>query len=146
MNTAVIRLPTEADVPAIARLTAQLGYAESVESMRTRLQRIVAHQEHLLLVAQSGEEVCGWLQALRAEVVESGTRVEILGLVVAEDRRREGIGSQLVARAEEWARQLGVEAVVVRTNVIRSQSQQFYAALGYQQTKTQAVYRKGLAN
>ena len=146
MNAAVIRPPTEADAPAIARLTAQLGYAASTESIRARLQRIVAHQEHLLLVAQSGEEVCGWLQAHRAEVIESGTRVEILGLVVAEDRRREGVGRLLVARAEKWARELEVEAVVVRTNVVRSESQQFYAALGFHLTKTQAVYRKDLSN
>src|SRR5262245_8196435 len=75
-----VRTALESDAPAIARLTAQLGYQALGESIRARIQKIVAHSEHLLIVAQSGEVVCGWLQAHCAEVIESGARVEILGL------------------------------------------------------------------
>jgi GNAT superfamily N-acetyltransferase len=146
MNTTRIRTASDSDASAIARLTVQLGYIASEESIRARVQKITTHSEQLLIVAQSGEQVCGWLQAHRAEVIESGARVEILGLVVEEDKRRKGIGRLLVQRAEEWAQQFGVTVMVVRTNVTRIESQPFYAALAYTLTKTQAVYRKSLSS
>jgi GNAT superfamily N-acetyltransferase len=77
-------------------------------------------------------------------VLESGFRVEIVGLVVAEDCRRHGVGRELVQRAEQWAAGLGAATVVVRSNTKREESHRFYPALGYAATKTQAVYRKRL--
>jgi GNAT superfamily N-acetyltransferase len=77
-------------------------------------------------------------------VLESGFRVEINGLIVSPEARRRGVGRALVSRAEEWALQVGAEAIVVRSNVQRIESHAFYPALGYDVSKTQTVYRKRL--
>jgi GNAT superfamily N-acetyltransferase len=89
-------------------------------------------------------KLCGWLQAHASHVIESGFRVEIVGLVVADDARRKGIGRQLVARAEQWATGIGAKTSNVRSNVLRQEAHLFYPSLGYHLKKTQAAYRKEL--
>jgi predicted N-acetyltransferase YhbS len=141
--TGSIRRTTIHDANAIARLSETLGYPADAEVTRARLSAILASNADLMIVAQDrGGAVVGWLQAHAAHIVESGFRVEITGLVVAPEARRRGMGRSLVAEAEQWARSLAAEAIVVRSNVQRAESHAFYPALGYAETKTQKVYRK----
>jgi 4-amino-4-deoxy-L-arabinose transferase-like glycosyltransferase len=76
--------------------------------------------------------------------LESGYRVEIVGLIVGQGCRRRGIGRALVQKAERWALEIGSQVLVVRSNTKRVESHDFYAALDFNATKTQAVYRKQL--
>lgn len=146
MNGAVtIRRARREDAEPLARLAAQLGYSTEPGAVAARLPRLITAREQLVLVAETDGLVCGWLQAHSTEVLESGFRVEIMGLVVDERHRRKGIGMRLVKAAEKWAAKLGAPSVVVRSNVTRVESHAFYPALGYAKTKTQAVYRKALA-
>ena len=146
MNRApLIRPATAQDAEPIARLSETLGYTAVVEITRARLVHILSSEADLMLVAESeAGTIVGWLQAHAAHIIESGFRVEITGLVVAVDARRRGTGRALVVEAERWARGISAEAIVVRSNVQRTESHAFYPALGYVQTKTQAVYRKAL--
>ena len=138
-----VRKATVADAEAIAPLVEELGYVAEAEVLRERLSRSLARDDSLVLVAQSENgEISGWLQAHSSEVLESGFRIEIVGLVTATKARRRGIGRLLVESAEAWAVQKGASAVVVRSNVKRVESREFYRALGYAATKTQNVYRK----
>ncbi len=138
-----VRAATEGDAKAIAALVEELGYPANEESLRERLSRLAGRSDYLVTVAQADSgEICGWLQAHSSEVLESGFRVEIVGLVTAKQMRRRGIGRLLVECAEAWAVRVGAQGVVVRSNVKRVESPGFYAALGYARTKTQNVYRK----
>lgn len=92
----------------------------------------------------SNDTVIGWLQAHAAHIIESGFRVEITGLTVSSKARRGGVGRALVAEAEQWAKTLDAETIVVRSNIKRVEAHQFYPALGYSLSKTQNVYRKSL--
>jgi GNAT superfamily N-acetyltransferase len=140
-----VRPATEDDADAIARLACDLGYPVDPDAMRLRIQAVSASPaDSLFVAADSSNTPVGWLQAHSAHVIESGFRVEILGLVVSPTVRRAGIGRALVAEAERWATSIGAEAVVVRSNVKRIESHAFYPALGYNSTKTQFVYRKPL--
>jgi GNAT superfamily N-acetyltransferase len=138
-----VRPATVADAEAIAPLVEELGYPAEGKSLRKRLSRLVGRGDYLVVVAQSESgEICGWLQAHSSEVLESGSHVEIVGLVTAKKMRRRGIGRLLVESAEAWAAQVGAGAIVVRSNVKREESHGFYVVLGYANTKTQNVYRK----
>ncbi|HXF10869.1 MAG TPA: GNAT family N-acetyltransferase [Desulfuromonadaceae bacterium] len=139
-----IRRATENDAAAIAGLAATLGYQVDITAMAKRLKAILGSAADLVLVAEKAMAPIGWLQAHAAHVVESGFRVEIMGLVVAPEQRRGGAGRRLMAEAERWAHGIGAQAVVVRSNVQRVESHAFYPALGYTPTKTQNVYRKNL--
>jgi predicted N-acetyltransferase YhbS len=144
-TSAAIRTATEVDAETIAQLSCALGYATIGEVIRSRLRALLRSNNDLVIVAVNDSgAVTGWLQAHASHVLESGFRVEITGLIVSPEMRRHGIGRALVSAAEQWAQKLGAEAIVVRSNIQRTESHAFYPALGYDTTKTQKVYRKKL--
>lgn len=86
----------------------------------------------------------GWAHAYVCNFVESEAFAELGGLVVDESHRGQGVGGKLLERVEDWARQKGCSAVSARSNIIRHEAHKFYAARGYDQTKSQHVFRKRL--
>jgi GNAT superfamily N-acetyltransferase len=138
-----VRAAAEEDAEPIARLSRELGYPAELPTVRGRLQAILARDDQRVIVAElPGGGICGWLQAHCSNVLESGFRVEIVGLIVSESMRRRGVGRSLVSQAETWAAEISAETVVVRSNSKRTESHAFYPSLGYFPSKTQVVYRK----
>lgn len=141
----MIRSATIDDACEIARLSAQLGYPASVEVFAERLRRLLPLSTHDVLVADAGAGVlAGFVGVERRLMIESWDRVEIVGLVVDATARRTGVGRRLVAAAEDWARRSGVDALFLRSNVLRPEAHPFYEGLGFQRTKTQHAYLKPL--
>lgn len=139
-----IRDAVVSDAAAITRLVLQLGYPAETAVIAKRLARVSAGSQRVVLVAVIEEQVVGWLEARASEVLESGFRVEIVGLVVSDLCRRRGVGRHLILRAEEWAAKIDAPLLVVRSNIKRVESHRFYTALGFTTTKTQVVYRKSI--
>jgi GNAT superfamily N-acetyltransferase len=140
-----MRRATMDDAGSIAELSSELGYPASGDVMRKRLERILGRDDHLVLLAVVDDgTVGGWIQAHAAGFLESGLRVDIVGLVVATSLRRNGIGRLLVHEIEQWADRVGADLIGVRSNIQRAESHLFYPALGYAAVKTQVAYRKRL--
>jgi len=140
-----IRRPKIADAPQIAALTGQLGYPATAAEMRKRLLGIKTASQHAVFVADSPEGgVIGWLHVSKQPLLESATRAEVNGLVVAEGQRSLGAGARLLAAAEDWARKHGCKSMSVRSNVIRERAHKFYERNGYEHYKTQKSFRKPL--
>lgn len=140
-----IRCANEDDAAEITRLCAELGYPASLTEMRQRLSSLLEAGDHRIAVAcgqRSG--LLGWVAAEYRLVLESGERVEIVGLVVDPSARRQRIGKALVAEIERWAVARDVGTIMVRSSIARSESHRFYQELGYERTKTQHVYAKGV--
>jgi GNAT superfamily N-acetyltransferase len=134
------------DAPDLARLSGLLGYPAEASSVEDRLSRLLASTTDAVFVAQLGSgAVAGWVHAAEQELLESGRRCEILGLIVDQERRGAGVGRALVEQVEDWARSRNLEQIAVRSNVLRQESHPFYERMGYQRTKTQHAYRKRLA-
>jgi GNAT superfamily N-acetyltransferase len=141
-----LRAAKPADAEAIAHLTRELGYPAEIKTIRERLRRLLGRDDQRVIVAELPKGgVCGWIQAHSSVAVESGLRVEIVGLVVSEGMRRRGVGRSLVALAETWAAEISADTVVVRSNEKRVESRVFYPSLGFLPAKTQVVYRKSVA-
>lgn len=133
------------DAAEVARLAGELGYPVRVADMAARLAAILPSPRQRVTVAEDDGRLLGWIAAERRLTLESGARVEIVGLVVDAAARGTGIGRALVEDAERWARGQGFDAIGVRSNVTREASHPFYERLGYQRRKTQHAYVKPLA-
>jgi predicted N-acetyltransferase YhbS len=140
-----LRTAISADAAILSQLTEELGYPADPAAMRSRIEKLTERKDDLLLVCEADDgTVAGWMQAHACTTFESGFRAVILGLVVAKNRRRQGVGRLLVHAAQTWAISVGAPVIVVRSNVQRQESHVFYPALGFEKTKTQAVYQKKL--
>jgi GNAT superfamily N-acetyltransferase len=142
MNTThpniTIRRATSDDLESILPLAEQLGYPTSPEAMIARLTSILADPMRVIFVADPGDGIAaGYIQASRHVSLEVDPLVEIDGLVVSRDHRRQGIGKMLIAAVEEWARSLGILTVRLHTNIIREEAHRFYKDLGFTINKTQ---------
>jgi ribosomal protein S18 acetylase RimI-like enzyme len=141
----IIRRASEKDCAAIAELTAELGYPALLDIIVARVRAISVSGDDLLLVcADAQDKPIAWLQAHAAQILESGFRVEIVGLIVSAEARRRGIGRSLLEEAERWAMSIKANTLVTRSDIKRTESHAFYPALGFNRTKTQDVYRKVL--
>ena len=141
----IVRRAITADAPRIAELSGVLGYPAEADAIRARLAHLLEREDQLVLVAApAGGTAVGWVHAVEQELIESGRRCEIVGLVVDPGHRGQGVGRRLVAEVEAWATGRGLGLIAVRSNVTRTESHPFYERLGYLRTKTQHAYRKHL--
>ena len=141
-NSWTIRRARPDDAARIALLSNQLGYPLPEGEYRKRIEALAGVPDHLVLVADRGDEVIGWLHAFICPPLMAGREVEIGGLVVDEAQRRLGIGRSLMAEAERWAGTRDCTAIRVRSNTVRSEAHVFYKRQGYEELKTQHVFRK----
>lgn len=137
-----IRPARVTDAAEIARLAGELGYPASQPDMQARLAEVLARPEHHVLVAESGGALLGWAAAEIRTLLVSGRKAELMGLVVATQARRLGVGKTLVEAIQRWGAEQGCDRLTVRSNVARTESHPFYERLGYARTKTQHVYLK----
>jgi len=133
---------TLSDASAAAELSGELGYPVSPEVMQQRIASLSA--DHVVYVACLDGEVVGWIDVSLTHHLQSDPRAEIGGLVVSSKVRSRGIGRVLVASAEQWALERGLNSVVVRSQIAREAAHNFYLREGYARTKTSAVFTKQL--
>lgn len=140
-----IRKARRDDAARIAQLSGELGYPASAEQIVTRLRQLTPATKHAVFVAESldtGADLIGWVHVSTSHLLESDTRAEVNGLIVAEGQRSAGAGAKLLQAAEEWARRRGCKGMNVRSNVIRERAHKFYEVRGYEHYKTQKAFRK----
>ena len=141
-----IRAADQPDVDEITRLCIGLGYPVSRADIESRLLALRETDNRFIAVAPGHEsKLLGWVAAEHRLLLESGERVEIVGLVVDQSARRKGIGRALVSAVESWTAGKGVSTIFVRSNVTRGDSHHFYQGIGYNRTKTQHAYVKRIS-
>jgi ribosomal protein S18 acetylase RimI-like enzyme len=127
-----IREATTADSTPIAGLVTALGYPSSPEQMEKRLGSILSHEDYATLVACDDERVVGFVGARVGLLYEhDGGYGQIMALAVANDRRRRGIGRQLMQAAESRLMARGVSVLVVTSGNHRTEAHTFYERHGY---------------
>src|SRR5579862_1353993 len=91
------------DAAEIAKLTTQLGYPIETDATRGLLEYLIQNDDHEVLVFDAGR-VMAWAGLAIHHGLASEPFAELAGLVVDEDCRSQGIGTQLLVAAEDWAR------------------------------------------
>ena len=143
-NSFILRSPTIADAESIASFSDELGHIVDTDVMARRIADLNDHDDNHIVVAEVDKQISGWIQVHACEFLVSGFRSEIVGLVVDSKFRRRGIGRLLVENAIKWSTEHGASLMVVRSNVVRKESHEFYPSVGFELFKTQAVYRRVL--
>lgn len=138
-----IRVAEQSDAEEITRLCIELDYPVSCTDIESRLLALRETDNRFIAVAPGDEsKLLGWVAAEHRLLLESGERVEIVGLVVDPSARRQGIGRALVSAVESWTAGRGLSTVFVRSNATRDDSHHFYRGIGYDRIKTQHAYVK----
>jgi GNAT superfamily N-acetyltransferase len=132
------------DAPALAVLAGQLGYPTSSEELSLRLPEVAANPDAVILVAGERDDVQGWIHVELKRSLLTPLAAQVMGLVVDERRRSEGIGAALLAAGEAWARERGCRSMLVGTRVTRERAHRFYRRAGYDLLKTSHFFEKGL--
>jgi GNAT superfamily N-acetyltransferase len=125
-------------------LTLQLGYEATVDEIRERFRKIDALSTHALFVARDAEgKTVGYVHIFREmETLLSGERAELHTLVVDESVRGRKFGTQLLIKAETWAKSQGVNSIRLRSNISREDAHRFYLRHGYETQKTSYTFIK----
>lgn len=137
-----IRAARAEDAERLATLAGQLGYAVTATEIWERCAALTG--DEAVFVAEHQGAVVAWLQVGRNLAVESAPHAEIRGLVVDAECRSQGLGAALVATAEAWTRERGLDSLRVRSNVLRDAAHRFYVRLGFCESKRQVVFKKEL--
>lgn len=131
---------TESQALEIHDLSNQLGYENDPQLLFKRLKQIVSLKDHAVFVAQLDSQIVGWLHCLVCIRIESPVFVEVAGLVVDEHARGQQIGKKLIEASKHWGRCQHISIMRIRCNVVRTESHQFYQALGFISNKAQKVF------
>ena len=139
-----VRPITDADVPVIQSLLVQLGYDLAPDEVRRRLSAVMASPDHAVLAGESDGRLISLLHLYIRPALEKPPEVIVQALVVDATCRKGGIGRTMMAAAERWARDRGLQSVALATHVAREGAHAFYAALGYERVATSHLLRKML--
>jgi GNAT superfamily N-acetyltransferase len=130
-----IRDAEAADVAAVARLLAQLGYPTDAAAVAPRLVRLTASDSDRLFVAEVDGEVVGLAGLHVSPSLEyDAPAAKVSAIVVDEDHRRRGIGEALLAAVEREARERACGLLFLTTALRRRDAHEFYRRLGFEET------------
>ena len=126
----------------VERMVALLGllvaqeaeFRPEPEAQRRGLRHILRDPgEGQLLVARDGREVVGMVSLLWSTSTALGGPVAWLeDLVVAEDRRGQGVGKALLKAAVAFGRGLGLKRITLLTDGDNARAKKLYAGLGFE--------------
>jgi aminoglycoside 3-N-acetyltransferase I len=137
MSFAVRRLG-QADVAFAKQLNALFAvvfedresYASALPS-EAYLQRVLGREEVIALVATADEQIVGGLVAYVLEKLEQErSEIYIYDLAVAEDWRRRGIATALIAQVQAIAQRVGSWVIYVQADYVDAPAVALYEKLG----------------
>ena len=143
----LVREAAAQDFPVIYSLIRnELGYSDFVEKDTIgRLERIGNNKDWATFVAVVNNEVVGFVGLMKGITYEiEGYYSQIMALAVSEKTRREGVGTALVKKAEEWSLTFGINNILVRSNVKRLNAHTFYKNSGFMQIKESFTFAKDM--
>ncbi|ORM73379.1 GNAT family N-acetyltransferase [Pantoea wallisii] len=127
-----IREAQAKDSFALSALLTELGYRNTEQFIEARLAQLSSHPDEVLLVAEHGYQVLGFLSLhFIPQLALAGDFARISYFCIAEGERSKGSGQQLLNHAEQLARARGCDRMEVHCHASRVKANQFYAREGY---------------
>lgn len=138
----VVREATITDSDAICRISSKdLGYDCEELFVKERLEKLDIKRE-VVYVAELDGAVAGYVHAEVYNLLYFESMVNILGLAVSSECRRQGAGKALMKRVEEWAKERGIKEIRLNSGGSRKEAHEFYRAIGFDDEKVQIRFLK----
>jgi GNAT superfamily N-acetyltransferase len=136
MDSLRIRQAAPDDAAALGGLLGQLGYPTTAAEIPNRLENVHARPGTTVLVAEGEKgDVVGVVTIHLFHTLHTNEPAAWLTAVVVDEKSRgQGVGSALVARAEEWAADHGALRVSLTSALHREKAHAFYKARDYEHT------------
>lgn len=131
-----IRNLDEDDYEAIYNLTCnELGYQKlNIEEAFRRFEAIRNREDSQTFVAVYESEVIGYIglaKGIGYNLDGDGEYLQIIALAVKKAYQNQGIGSRLLAFAEDYARSVNINSLTVSSGFQREEAHLFYERNGY---------------
>jgi len=136
MDSLRFRPAVSGDAAPLGRLLEQLGYPTDAAEIPDRIEKLHARPGTMVLVAEDERgELLGVVTVHLFQSIHSTEPAAWLTSLVVEERARgQGVGSALVARAEEWAIQHGALRISLTSALHREHAHEFYKTRDYEHT------------
>jgi N-acetylglutamate synthase-like GNAT family acetyltransferase len=137
-----IRSAKTSDAGKIADLLAQLGYVASPTLVVSKITVLASSPNDVVLVAENEGIIVGVISLHVTELFHAPGRIgRITALVIASDRRGEGVGKLLTEAADAFFRSTGCVRAEVTSGDHRSEAHAFYQAQGYMPDERRFIKR-----
>ena len=134
MNSLVRRMNRN-DLVLVGAISDQLGYAVESQVLSERFEGLLPLKSHALFVSED-DGIKGWIHLEVVFDLIEETKVEVKALVIDENARSKGHGSELLKTAREWAKTYGVSTIYLSCNILRERAHAFYLREGFTKVKT----------
>jgi aminoglycoside 6'-N-acetyltransferase I len=154
MSAIQVRAAVPSDLKVVGKMRHALWPDSSIEHHEEELAPILAGKAPGILplvyfVAEGANgEVVGFVEVGLRSTADGCDWARAVGYVegwyVAESHRRRGVGAQLIAAAENWAREQGCTEMASDTQIGNAQSLEAHLRLGYEIAVRSILFRKSL--
>lgn len=120
-------------------LNKELGYLYEEEKVRKKIKYIIENKKDIILVAYINNNIIGYIHGSEYELLYSDSLINILGFVVKESYRKNGVGTALIDKLEEIAIEKKYSGIRLVSGIDREDAHRFYERNGY-------IYRKEQKN
>lgn len=117
-------------------------YLFSEEDVKEKIEIITTKTKDIIFVYEEINEVIGYIHGSPYELLFSDSLVNVLGFVVKEIYRNQGVGSMLIERLEQWGKDNRFSGIKLLSHPSRIQAHKFYERRDYQFTKDQKNFIK----
>ena len=143
MTVVFIRKAIPEDYSAIAQIAAsELHYDCPDDVAQDNLNTVLISDSDKVFVAVCDDKTVGFIHTQKYLTLYSPLLINLLGLAVRSGYQGCGVGSKLLAAAEQWATEIGAVGVRVNSGGERRDAHQFYGKRGYGLEKLQMRFIK----
>ncbi|GGP23061.1 N-acetyltransferase [Silvimonas iriomotensis] len=144
----MIRAALTQDLPALCRLSDEINHEHHAgapdvfvlsqpgdEATQAWWHSAMSASDSVVLVAQHGDQVCGFISAKVTEppvppFIRARREARIGTIVVAASHRRQGVGEQLLGAARAWAKAQGAVTLYLQVFSFNESAIRFYEKHG----------------
>ncbi|KIL38163.1 histone acetyltransferase [Gordoniibacillus kamchatkensis] len=117
-------------------------YLFSEEKVKEKIEIILEKTNDVIFVYEQNNEVIGYIHGSPYELLFSESLVNVLGFVVKEKYRKQGVGSMLIEHLEQWGKDNGFSGIKLLSHPSRINAHRLYERRGYKFTKDQKNFIK----